>query len=117
MTAVTTLLLFSLITTFLWYLGSAANITLPIREMLPAKVNSFLLCPACSGFWYGLGLGIYAHTRHLLPWPSELVIFGLAAASGTWTALGAGLLLRALSYRDEILSRGQEHQVGDVDAG
>ena len=53
-----TLLLLPLITTFLWYLGAAATITLRVRMLLPQKLNELLFCPACSGFWYGLAAGI-----------------------------------------------------------
>lgn len=116
-----TLLLFPFVTTFLWYLGSAATITLPIRERLPTSLNQFLLCPACSGFWYGLGLGAYAIARDLTVWPPELTLVGMACASGVWTAYGAGLLLKALTYRDEVLSRQAENDLAagtdDIQAG
>lgn len=97
-----TILLLPLITTFLYYLGSAANITLPVRALLPQKLTDFLACPACSGFWYGLALGIYVHVRQLTELPPELAILGIAAASGVWTPLLAAVFLRSLADTSAI---------------
>ncbi len=109
------ILLLPLVTTFLYYLGAAARVTLPLRALLPGAVNEFLVCPACSGFWYGLAVGIYVQARHLSGLPPEVVIIGTAAASSVWTPYGAALLLRSLTYSSELLESTVDHD--DVQEG
>lgn len=102
-----TFLLLPLITTFLYYLGSGAGITLRIRSQLPDPVNAFLSCPACAGFWYGLALGVYLYARGLTTLPPELAIVGIAAASSVWTPMISALFLQAL----EVVSSTYEPDV------
>lgn len=51
-----TLLLYALLTTALYYLGSRAEITRWIWSRYPAPFASFMDCPACTGFWWGFAL-------------------------------------------------------------
>ena len=93
-----TLLLYVLVTSALYYLGADANITYPVRSRLPDAVNRFLLCPACSGFWYGFAIGTYGALRGwsflgLAPGEAQ-VAAGLGAM--IWTPLVAALHLQAL---------------------
>ncbi len=50
------LVLYALISTALWYLGSRAMVTHAIWSRYSSNVAKFMDCPACSGFWYGLFL-------------------------------------------------------------
>lgn len=49
-----TVLLYALLTTAMFYLGSRAVITAPIWSRYPRKLAALLDCAACSGFWMGL---------------------------------------------------------------
>jgi hypothetical protein len=44
----------------LHWLVARASITKPVWDAiwLPERIDSLLKCPACSGFWIGLGLGV-----------------------------------------------------------
>jgi hypothetical protein len=88
-----------LVVTYVWYLGCAAEITYPVRSRLPLKVQSFLACPACAGFWYGLILGIVA-------WGWRGIWAGLTC--GILTPLLGALLLWALDYVSSTFSKAQE---------
>lgn len=88
--------LIPLVVTYVWYLGCAAEITYRVRERLPQKVQSFLACPACSGFWYGLIFGGIAYRLKGL-WCGPIC--------GLLTPLLGALLLRSLTYVSAAFSR------------
>lgn len=50
------LILYSILSSALFYLGSRAKITEPVWSSYPAWLAKFADCSACSGFWYGIGL-------------------------------------------------------------
>lgn len=56
---------------------------------LPGIMHELLECPACSGFWLGLGLGV-AGLRPLVTglWPLDLAAAGVAGIIGTPVAQG-----------------------------
>jgi hypothetical protein len=64
--------LYGLITSALYYLGSRAKITEFIWSRYPKGMDKFMLCAACTGFWYGLGVAL------VLGWTLELPFLGLA---------------------------------------
>ena len=49
---------FPVLTAVFYYLSARATITEPLWRRYPPALDRFLSCAACSGFWYGLGLGI-----------------------------------------------------------
>lgn len=101
----TLLVLYAIVCTALWHLGSAATITYSLRKHFPSWLNELLSCPACSGTWYGLGCGIYGYTR-------DWRFLDLGSIEGTLAAGAFGLVvtpllgalhLRCLSFCQEIL--------------
>lgn len=52
------LLLYSILSAALFYLGSRALITRTLWSRYPAPLAHFMDCSACSGFWYGVALAI-----------------------------------------------------------
>lgn len=61
-----TILLFSILSAALFYLGSRAMITRAIWSRYPRALASFMDCSACSGFWYGVLLSITIGRRYAL---------------------------------------------------
>jgi len=94
------ILIYALLTSSAFYLGSRAVITRPIWSRYPRWLASFMDCAACSGFWYGLGFSLLA--RSLGPFgPNSLVgpfgpsilgsvLTGLCAT--VWTPIMAGYM-------------------------
>lgn len=62
--------LYALLSTAAYFLGSRATITRPIWSRYPKRLDAFMLCAACSGFWYGvaaaLGIGWYLDVPFLV---------------------------------------------------
>jgi hypothetical protein len=52
-----TLLVYSFLTSAMFYLGSRAIITRWLWSRYPSWLASWADCAACSGFWYGLIVG------------------------------------------------------------
>lgn len=48
------LIIYPLLTSSLFYLGGMAKITSPIWSKYPKRLENFMTCSACSGFWYGV---------------------------------------------------------------
>lgn len=51
----TAAVIYPLLCTALFYLSSQAEITRWLWSRYPERLDAFLSCPACSGFWWGLG--------------------------------------------------------------
>jgi hypothetical protein len=49
--------LYATLTACLYFLGARALLTRPIWSRYPPKLDNFMICAACSGFWYGLFVG------------------------------------------------------------
>jgi len=55
-----TIIVYPLLCCALYYLGAQATITEAVWSRYPARLDTFMSCPACTGFWYGAacaGLG------------------------------------------------------------
>ena len=106
------LVLYALLTPALFYLGSRAVITAPIWNRYPPRVATFMDCPACVGFWWGLlialTLGRSARADFLgldpLAWPTA-IIAGLCAI--VWTPIVAGFMQRGF---DSLGSAVEPHE-------
>lgn len=93
--------LYALLTTALYYLGSRALITRHLWQVYPRWLDRFMLCAACTGFWYGvivaLGVGWYLDVPFLLLpgrfWLTPVVV-GLCSI--IWTPVIAAVHLWAL---------------------
>jgi hypothetical protein len=96
----TTIMFVALTTTF-YYLGSRALITQPLWSRYSSRVATFMDCPACAGFWYGLVLAIaFGWLKDIAPLgldPHAIetpVIVGLSSLF--WTPVGAAVLHKAI---------------------
>lgn len=91
-----TLLLYAVIATALWYLGSRAVITRALWSRYPTRFASFMDCPACVGFWWGLILALVAgvHPEHLPRTELHPILVGLVMI--VLVAIFAGIMQRAL---------------------
>jgi len=108
-----TLLLYTLLSSALFYLGSRALVTRWLWSRYPAWLVGFMDCAACTGFWYGFFAALTLG-RH-----EGLAVLGLAADA--WltppivglctlvlTPIGAGLMQRGLdSLGSVVLSDGE----------
>ena len=92
-----TILLFVLVSTACFYLGSRAVITRFLWSRYPGWLASFMDCAACSGFWYGL---VFANIYgHWYPLPFDLPYkwsFLVGLCSLVWTPIGAAVMQRSL---------------------
>lgn len=97
----TTVLLYALVTTTLYYLGSRAQITRVLWSRYPPWLDRLALCAACSGWWYGLAIGCWGYWRQVPfgPLPGDRVdtVIGIGLASAAWTAILAAIHVRALT--------------------
>jgi hypothetical protein len=88
----TTLLVYALLTSSLYYLGSRALITRAVWSRYPRKIAAFMDCAACSGFWYGLAVSLVIDP----PWRDWYGHLIVALCSITWTPVVAGLMQHSL---------------------
>jgi hypothetical protein len=125
----TTLVLYALLTTSACYFFGLSKIFEPVRVHLPGGVVDWLLCPFCSGFWYGVVVGVLGAL-------ARVDFMGLAAASDhpntvrgleplvvgigamIWTPLLLAYVLRGYAYYARFL-HGTAEPEGDrtADAG
>ncbi len=105
------LILFSLISTALWYLGSRALVTRWLWSKYPKPLSEFMDCPACVGFWWGLLLDwqvsphVGGHALGLPSWPIwTLILTGLCLL--VTTPIVAGLMQRGFDSAGTV-SHGQ----------
>jgi hypothetical protein len=91
------LLLYAMLTTAAYYLGSRAVITEWLWSRYTPKLAKFFDCSACSGFWYGAVAGM------TLGWCGEIAPLELPArapytpiliglCSMVWTPITAGIM-------------------------
>jgi hypothetical protein len=73
------LVLYSLLTSAAFYLGSRAKITQPLWSRYPKGFARFADCASCTGFWYGLFFGMALSWR-----PISLPVAGIPP--GSWYA-------------------------------
>lgn len=89
------LLVYSLLTSACYYLGSRATLTRELWSRYPPKLAAFMDCAACTGFWYGLGWAILFQCRGTTSmsfaqeWYSSIII-GLCSI--VTTPIVAGLM-------------------------
>jgi hypothetical protein len=85
-----TLLIYTLLSAALFFLGSRALITQPLWSRYPAPVAKLMDCAACTGFWWGL-------VTHLIIGRSFRLDVGPLPAMHPATPLLVGLCLIALT--------------------
>lgn len=92
-----TVVAYFLLTVALYYLGARALITQWIWSRYPRWLDKFMLCSACSGWWYGFGVAYLGWWRRwsFLGLPGRFwltpIIVGLC--SMVWTPILANLHL------------------------
>ena len=97
-----TILLYPLLTAAAYYLLVQATITKWLWSKYPPRLEKFLLCSACSGFWYGLGVAC------AIGWTQNLSFLGfdgrfwltpilVGLCSVVWTPILAGAQINALN--------------------
>ena len=92
-----TLILYALLTSSLFYLGSRALITRWLWSRYSPVVSLLMDCSACSGTWYGAIVGFVGGYLLELPflglpgdtWYTPLIV---ALCSMAWTPITAGLM-------------------------
>lgn len=95
-------LIFPLLTVALYYLGARAKVTHWLWSRYPHWLDSFMVCAACSGFWYGVFIAIFGGYYGLsfvgidLTKPESVIIVGLCSL--VWTPLLAWLHVSALEH-------------------
>jgi hypothetical protein len=82
-----TLLLYTVLSAALFYLGSRAKITAALWSRYPPRFASFMDCAACSGTWYGFGLAV------TLGRYQELDVLGLSSDSWLTPLVVAGCMM------------------------
>lgn len=97
----TTILLYALVTATLYYLGARALITRWLWSRYPPWLDKLTICAACSGFWYGLGVGAWGYWRSVPygPLPGDRVdtVLVVGLASAMTTAIVGAAAIRALT--------------------
>lgn len=103
----TALVIYPLVCCALFYLGAQAKITYWLWERYPPRLDAFMSCPACTGFWYGLGcaaLGWWQNWSFLSldgrHWLTPLIV---AVCSIVWTPIVVAVHTRAMTggYADD----------------
>lgn len=85
------LVIYALLTTAAFYLGSRAVITRFLWSRYPPAFARFMDCAACSGFWYGLiAAGALDLGPANVPPAARPVVIALCSA--VWTPIVAGLM-------------------------
>jgi len=93
-----------LITTALYYLGIQAKITHFLWERYPPALEEFMACPACTGFWWGVGcagLGYWQGWDFLCLASDNWLVFPLIGlCSIIWTPLLSRIHTMSMIYAD-----------------
>jgi sterol desaturase/sphingolipid hydroxylase (fatty acid hydroxylase superfamily) len=97
---VTALLLYPLLTTAMYYLLARAEITRFLWSRYSPRVDRFMACAACTGFWYGLAVAIWGRYAELtfmaLSGDAYYTPLVIGLCSMIWTPVVAWLHLAAL---------------------
>lgn len=107
MTAWMIFLLIPIAATALWYVGSLAAISEKIRQEIAdhlPRLSAFLQCPACSGTWYGVALGLLGDP---LDDPARSAI-GLGLCCMVTTPVLGALMLRCLDVVGAVFVPSQD---------
>lgn len=101
------LLLLVILSTGFYYLGSRAVITSWLWSRYPPSIAAFMDCPACSGFWYGLMIGLLLIGIDRVPFdlPVNVITWlALGFVSMVLTPLGAATLHHAILVNGSAIS-------------
>jgi hypothetical protein len=112
------LLLYAMLTTAAYYLGSRAVITEGLWGRYPPRLARFMDCAACSGFWYG------ALAAMILGWCAGIAPLGLPASAAytpilvglcsmVWTPITAGILNLGFNWNGTTLPEDPGIREGD----
>jgi hypothetical protein len=102
------LVLYPILTTVLYFLGARATITKFLWSRYSGRLDAFMTCAACSGFWYGLLVAAVFRWPFLgLPGGSVLTVGLVAAASIFWTPILAHWHIRALVLTSGTVPEGE----------
>lgn len=92
-TSILTLVLYAFLTTAMYYLGARAVVTSWLWSRYPGWLDKFMLCSACSGFWYGIGVAGIGWALNLeflsLPGRHWLTVVAVGLCSMIWTPIFA----------------------------
>lgn len=100
------LVLYAMLATSFWYLGSRALVTRALWTRYPRWLATFMDCPACTGFWWGLILALTARFTTWLPSTGFHPIF-VGIACIFLVAVGAGIMQRALFEAGTVIGPSQ----------
>jgi len=111
------LVLYCVITTALYYLGYYAAITRCFWSRYPTWLKHLMGCPACIGFWWGIGCGALGWWLQLpflgLPARHPVTVAAVGLGALVWTPPAAWLHLQALSWidwmREELDKKRPDH--------
>lgn len=97
----TAALLYPLLTTAAYYLLARAQISKFIWSRYPARLDRFMSCASCTGFWYGLALSATLGRELELPLmsipaDSPYLPFVVGSCAIIWTPIVSWLHLAAL---------------------
>lgn len=91
------LLLYTLLSAAMFYLGSRAVITSFLWSRYPRRFASFMDCAACTGFWWGVSFACYFRFDVLgLDGRAETTPIFVGLCSIVLTPIAAGLMQRGL---------------------
>lgn len=94
-----TLILYALLTSSAFYLGSRAVITQAIWSRYPHWLARFMDCAACAGFWYGLAFSLLLGSEIPSPFGTGIlgpILTGLGAI--VWTPIVSGYMQTGLEH-------------------
>ena len=93
----TTVLLYALLTTAIYYLGARAELTRAIWSRYPKWLDRILSCAACSGTWYGVVVSFIFRQDYLgLPGYQLRTALVVGLASCVLTPIGSFLMVESL---------------------
>lgn len=87
----TAIVVYALLTAACYYVVAISTIFGWVRDKLPDRVYTFIDCPFCSGFWYGLAWACLLRLD-IAPelagdrWPTPIVIAIISIMSTGWVA-------------------------------
>jgi len=100
------LIYIALLSAACFYLGSRALITRALWSRYPTWLAGFMDCPACTGFWYGLGWAItldQCFGVFVLEPSSPLAYIVVGLMMIALTPIAAGFMQRGLDSIGEAL--------------